>query len=97
MTAQLFFNNFFIPPPKAEDDIISARIGELFADARHNILCLKGEAGSGKSTFLRLMAIRGLDHTPQALYYRCHVLDCSETKGPNPRHFPCESIKKQMC
>lgn len=96
MTAQLFFNNFFIPPHKAEDDIISTRIGELFADARHNILCLKGEAGSGKSTFIRLMAIRGLEDTPRALYYRCHVLDCSETKGPIPKPFPCESIKKHI-
>jgi len=96
MTPQFFYDEFYISPPQMHENNIIARISELFNDTNHNMLCMKGEAGSGKSTFIKTMAVKGLDEGSSASYYRFHILDCAKTDGENPKLFPCASLEREI-
>ena len=96
LTPTLFCKEFYVLPSQQEEEKFTSRIKELFSDAHNNMLCLKGEAGSGKSTFIKTMAARGFGDDLKASLYRYHTLDCAETDGRGTASFPCKSIEKQI-
>jgi len=96
ISPQLFYDEFYIPPPPEEERIIDEKIRDLLNDETCNMLCIRGEAGSGKSTLIRTMAVRSLDERSEASLYRYYVLDCAETTRSSSVFFPCEAIKRHI-
>lgn len=78
LTTKLFYDNFYIKDNDNENDL-KRKLADFFNDPEHNMFLLQGDAGTGKSTFIRTMALKAWDNlATNPLYYRYFILDCAE-------------------
>ena len=95
----VFYRDFYVRHDFEAEEKLGAQLEELFTDPEHNVCLLLGDAGTGKSTFLRTMTLRAQsDALPtNALLYRYFLFDCAvkaTTKGESP-FFPAHDLYKK--
>lgn len=98
MTPELFYKHFYIPR-KAEQEF-NRLVDSLFHSPNHNMLCVRAGRGSGKSTFLNMLSLRGTQQT----HYTPVFVDLAQTsnysKGKNKEAILYQVVRKwyrRMC
>lgn len=79
LDSKFFYDNFYIEDNFYNERKLVELLSKLFNDPDYNMLLLLGDAGTGKSTFIRTMALKASDKLPtNALNYSYIFLDCAE-------------------
>lgn len=98
MTPELFYKHFYIP--RTAEQQFNLLVDALFRSSNHNMLCVRAGRGSGKSTFLNMLSLRG---TPQTQYTPVFVdlaQFSSYSKGKNKETILYQVVRKwyrRMC
>ncbi len=103
MPVSLFYKHFFVPDNMENEEKINNLAVDLFSSVEHNMLCLLGEAGTGKTTFLQSLANKyhSMKHDGRNLTIDYIVLNCvkSHTNSQDNKlqqHFPSEDLRQKF-
>ena len=85
ITPRLFYDEFYVSndsnsnKANEKDTVFDNNVTDLFDDEEHNLMCIIGDAGTGKTTLIKTLACRY--EKENAENYKYIVLDCAKASS----------------
>lgn len=98
ITPDIFYKEFYVPRADGKENVLDSITQKIFQDRQHNMVCLRGSAGTGKTTFIKTLECRTNNDFFKKTRFNYIILDCAakDVNFTSQKNFPSKDLYQRF-